>query len=104
MKYRDDKIRKKNRATVIYDGACPICTKTVAWMEEHEQDGSFKMLPCQSESLGKRFPSVERAACMRAMHVVLPDGTVLLRSVPRATVGWFGTESAAMCCGNKSSF
>jgi predicted DCC family thiol-disulfide oxidoreductase YuxK len=77
MKLEDDKIQAIKRATVIYDGGCPICSKTVAWMEEHEQDGSFEMLPCQSESLGKRFPSVERAACMRAMHVVLPDGVVL---------------------------
>lgn len=77
MKHEDDKMQAIKRATVIYDGACPICSKTVAWMEEHEQPGSFEMLPCQSESLGNRFPSVDRAACMRAMHVVLPDGSVL---------------------------
>ena len=77
MKHEDEKMQAIKRATVIYDGACPICSKTVAWMEEREQRGSFEMLPCQSESLGKRFPSVDRAACMRAMHVVLPDGSVL---------------------------
>jgi len=77
MKREDGKMQEIKRATVIYDGACPTCSKTVAWMEEHEQAGSFEMLPCQAESLGKRFPSVERGACMQAMHVVLPDGSVL---------------------------
>jgi len=77
MKREDDEMGAGKRATVIFDGACPICSNTVAWMQEHEEAGSFEMLPCQSESLGKRFPSVEYSACMRAMHVVLPDGKVL---------------------------
>ena len=67
----------KRKAALIYDGSCPICSSTVAWIEENEKQGSFELLPCQSEGLGKRFPSVERDACMRAMHLVLPDGTVL---------------------------
>ncbi|HXY55365.1 MAG TPA: DUF393 domain-containing protein [Nitrospirota bacterium] len=66
----------KRKAALIYDGSCPICSSTVAWIEENEKEGSFELLPCQSEGL-KRFPSVERDACMRAMHLVLPDGTVL---------------------------
>lgn len=68
--------REKKRATLIYDGTCPICSGTVKWIREHEQEGAFEMLPCQSERRGAEFPDVESAECMRAMHLVLPDGKV----------------------------
>jgi predicted DCC family thiol-disulfide oxidoreductase YuxK len=74
---KHEEITGKRKAALIYDGTCPICSSTVAWIEENEKEGSFEMLPCQSETLDERFPSVERAACMQAMHLVLPDGTVL---------------------------
>lgn len=35
------------------------------------------MVPCQSGELEKLFPAVNRAACMREMHLVLPNGAVL---------------------------
>jgi predicted DCC family thiol-disulfide oxidoreductase YuxK len=69
--------KEKERATLIYDGNCPICSGTVKWIREHEQEGAFEMLPCQSERRGAEFPDVERAECMQAMHLVLPDGKVL---------------------------
>lgn len=64
-------------ATLIFDGSCPICAGTVKWIGENEFEGSFEMLPCQSESMSGRFPEIKRAECMRAMQLVLPDGTVL---------------------------
>ncbi len=64
------------RATLIFDGSCPICSGTVKWISENEREGAFEMLPCQSDALTSRFPQVERAACMRAMHLVLPEGKV----------------------------
>ena len=69
--------KEKTRATLIYDGACPIWSSTVAWIEENEKEGSFEMVPCQSESLDGRFPNVKRDKCMKAMHLVLPDGKIL---------------------------
>jgi predicted DCC family thiol-disulfide oxidoreductase YuxK len=67
----------KGAVTLIFDGTCPICSGTVKWIEENEFDGSFEMLPCQSEHTSERFPGIKRDACMRAMQLVLPDGTVL---------------------------
>jgi len=64
-------------ATLIFDGSCPICAGTVKWIHENELEGSFEMVPCQAESTCERFPVVQRAECMKAMHLVLPDGTVL---------------------------
>lgn len=65
-------------ATLIFDGSCPICAGTVKWIQENEFEGSFEMLPCQAESTGEQFPGIQRAECMKAMHLVLPDGSVLV--------------------------
>lgn len=76
MKERKAKERQK-KAVLIYDGNCPVCGKTVAWIKGNEKKGEFEMLPCQSETMKQRFPSIERAVCMQAMQLVLPDGAVL---------------------------
>lgn len=68
---------KREKAVLIYDGDCPVCGKTVAWIKDNSRRGAFEMLPCQSGSMQRRFPSIERAVCMQAMQLVLPDGTVL---------------------------
>jgi predicted DCC family thiol-disulfide oxidoreductase YuxK len=65
------------KAALIYDNACPICSQTVRWIDKHAAEDSFEMLPCRSDALEARFPSVEREACLQAIHVVLPGGTVL---------------------------
>jgi predicted DCC family thiol-disulfide oxidoreductase YuxK len=70
-------MKEKTRAALIYDSTCPICSSTVAWIEENEKEGSFEMVPCQSAELDKRFPDVKRDKCMKAMHLVLPDGKIL---------------------------
>ncbi len=35
------------------------------------------MLPCQSNDLAKHFPHLQRSECMKAMHLVLPNGTIV---------------------------
>lgn len=65
------------KTALIYDASCPVCSKTVKWIKRNEEQDSFVMVPCGSDSLDVRFPAVDRAACARAMHLVLPDGAVL---------------------------
>lgn len=74
---RENEAKGMRRATLIYDGTCPICSGTVEWIEKNEQEGAFEMVPCQSESLGLRYPDIDFDECMRAMQLVLPDGHVL---------------------------
>ena len=69
--------RKSGRAVLIYDGECPVCRKTVAWIRENMRRDAFEMIPCQSEEARKRFSSIEQAVCMQAMQLILPDGEVL---------------------------
>jgi predicted DCC family thiol-disulfide oxidoreductase YuxK len=72
-----NKRRDSKKAVLIYDGNCPVCKKTVRWIEENALEGVFEMLPCQSREVKGRFPFIEEAVCMQAMQLVLPDGTVL---------------------------
>jgi predicted DCC family thiol-disulfide oxidoreductase YuxK len=75
---RADFRKNREQASLIYDGSCPICSGTVKWIKENEIENSFMLLPCQTKETADRFPGIERAACMKAMHLVLPDGSVLV--------------------------
>lgn len=68
----------KDRATLIYDGKCPVCAGAVKWIRENELSGSFEMVACQSEKRAALYPEVNRSDCMTAMHLVLPDGARLV--------------------------
>lgn len=64
--------------TLIYDGSCGFCRESVQWFRERDPEESLEFLPYQSPDLQDRFPQVTREACERAMHLVLPDGRVLV--------------------------
>lgn len=64
-------------AVLIYDGECPACRRAVEWVERNARPGSFGYLSCHSSDLAGRFPSIDKGACLTAMHLVLPGGTVL---------------------------
>jgi predicted DCC family thiol-disulfide oxidoreductase YuxK len=72
------------KAVLIYDGDCPVCRRAVEWVEERSLPDAFDFLSCHSAELARRFPSLDKAACLRAMCLVLPDGTVLVgeRAIP----------------------
>lgn len=62
---------------IIYDGACPVCSQAIAWVRENEAEGAFETVPCQEKDHSGRFAAITTAACMQAMQLVLPGGTVL---------------------------
>jgi len=53
---------------------CPTCGGLL--VVENKKKAEF--LSCHSGELSKRFPSIEKTACLQAMHLVLPDGAVLV--------------------------
>ncbi len=71
-------------AVLVYDGECPVCAKAAGWVRDRSLPGTFELFSCRSEELGARFPFLEKDACLRAMHLVLPGGEVLAgeRAVP----------------------
>ena len=66
------------KATLIFDGECAICRGAADWVRRNAMPDAFEYLSCHSEELTRRFPAVAREACLQAMHLVLPDGTVLV--------------------------
>ena len=65
-------------AALIYDADCPVCRAAADWVRRNAAvPGAFEYLPCRSAETRSRFPAIAEAACLREMHLVLPDGTVL---------------------------
>ena len=63
---------------ILYDGRCPFCTRQsrrLAWLARPElvETASF-----QEPGVLDRFPGLTHEACMKAMHLVTPDGRVFL--------------------------
>ena len=91
-----------SRVAVIYDGACPLCRGSVAWIRARDRGGAFDFVPFQDPGFAERFPRVPRPACEQAVTLVLPDGSLrsgadalpeILRRLPRwrllaPLVGW----------------
>ena len=74
------------RPVVIYDGACGLCQGGIHWISRRAVRGALEFLPCQSVERRVRFPALEEARCMEAIHLVLPDGRVspATRPFPRS--------------------
>ncbi|MBI5906117.1 MAG: DUF393 domain-containing protein [Deltaproteobacteria bacterium] len=71
---------------LIYDGDCPVCRAAADWVRRNAGDpGDFEFHPCRSDATRARFPTVTEAECLRAMQLVLPDGTIFSgeRAIPR---------------------
>jgi predicted DCC family thiol-disulfide oxidoreductase YuxK len=65
-------------AALIYDAECPVCRAAADWVRRNASaPGTFEYLPCRAAETRSRFPALAEAACLQAMHLVLPDGTIL---------------------------
>jgi len=65
-------------AALIYDADCPVCRAAADWIRRNAvAPDAFEFLPCRSAGTRSRFPAIAEAACLQAMHLVLPDGTIL---------------------------
>ena len=63
---------------LVYDADCPVCRAAADWVRRNAAvPDTFELLPCRSGESRSRFPSIAEAACLQAMHLVLPDGTIL---------------------------
>ena len=63
---------------LVYDADCPVCRAAVDWVRRNSAaPGSFEYLPCRSAETRSRFPAIDEAACLQAMHLVLHDGAIL---------------------------
>jgi predicted DCC family thiol-disulfide oxidoreductase YuxK len=64
---------------LVYDADCPVCRAASDWVRRNAvAPDTFEYLPCRSEETRSRFPAIAEAACLQAIHLVLPDGTILV--------------------------
>jgi predicted DCC family thiol-disulfide oxidoreductase YuxK len=63
---------------ILFDGLCDLCHTGVAWLRARDRMGRFEFLPYQSEEARRRFPALDPATVARAIHVVTPDGRLLV--------------------------
>ena len=63
---------------LIYDAECPVCRAAADWVRRNAAlPVTFEYLPCRSAETRSRFPAIAEAACLQAMHLVLPDGAIV---------------------------
>ena len=90
-------------AVLVYDADCPVCRAAADWVRRNALDpDTFEFLPCRSAETRSRFPAIAEAACLQAMHLVLPDGTILdgeralPEILPAIPMSWYAKTTALM--------
>lgn len=62
--------------TLVYDGDCNFCQRSVALIRRWDRRGALRCLPFQSDAELAALPAIPRSALEQAMHLVAPDGRV----------------------------
>ena len=58
--------------TLIYDGECGFCVRSVNLVASWDRDGVIELVPFQSGGVGERFPWIGEGAYREAMQLVGP--------------------------------
>ena len=62
---------------VLYDHACPMCRREVAWLNKRDEAGRIFFEDISAPDFDAGRYGVEQAAVEGAIHGVLPDGTLV---------------------------
>ncbi len=90
-------VRNSAPLTVLFDGACPFCTRSALAVQRVFGGQRVILRDFQREGALEPYPFLRRDALMKKMHVVMPDGSVFAgaeafaRIVTQLSViGWLG--------------
>lgn len=64
------------KGRVLYDGACPRCRASMALLAAGDPDRMLEPVDLTAVEVATIHPSLTKAACMKAMHVVRTDGRI----------------------------
>lgn len=64
------------KAVLVYDGSCGVCDASTRLILRLDWLRLIIAVPLQSEALYRSLPGLDREACRRAMHLVLPGGRI----------------------------
>lgn len=62
------------RTTVLYDGACGVCRRSVELLRRWDGENRLELVPFQAEGVMDRFPDISEAELRSAVQVIAPDG------------------------------
>ncbi|NIP79562.1 MAG: DUF393 domain-containing protein, partial [Gemmatimonadetes bacterium] len=60
--------------TLVYDGECAVCIRSVNALRNRDRDGRFEMVAYQSEGVMARFPAISRREFTESVQLIGPDG------------------------------
>lgn len=60
--------------TLIYDGECRLCLRSVAWLRARDRGDQIRFLPLQGDRVAQEFPDIPRSEMEEAMQLVGPTG------------------------------
>ena len=63
---------------VLYDGHCPFCTRQSRRLARLAHPGVLETVSFQEPGVLEQFPGLTYEACMKAMHLITPDGRIFL--------------------------
>lgn len=82
-----DKTLVTARYRVVYDGQCEICQACVAWLKTLDREHNTLPLAISPEVLSTADSRLKLDECLRQLHVVTPEGEIL--------VGWDAVATLA---------
>ena len=66
------------RIQLLYDGACPICSREVRWIGRRDRGGRIEMVDIAGEGFDASEYELSAAAVQAKMHAVVPGEGVLV--------------------------
>lgn len=60
--------------TVVYDGECSVCIRSVNALRDHDRHARFELVAYQSEGVMERFPDIPEAEFREAVQLIGPNG------------------------------
>ena len=79
--------RDQPAVRVVYDGACPYCRKSMAWVTAADPDRVVEPVDLTAVDVATIHPALTRDACLKAMHLVRSDGRIAVGYDAVATLG-----------------
>lgn len=64
----------QQKHTVVFDGDCGICTASAEWIEAHDTEGDFDVVPYQLAALETLSPGLTPAMTSRSVYFIRADG------------------------------
>jgi predicted DCC family thiol-disulfide oxidoreductase YuxK len=73
----DSSPRPRRPLTVLYDGACPLCSREIAWYRRRTACEPIDWLDIGTSAPSHLPRGVSREQAMARFHVIAPDGSIV---------------------------